>query len=57
MTIAKAYFNKYQSKTAEIMNNLDIEESVAVTDDLFKARFLAVQEEFSTLPYSLSYHG
>ena len=50
----KAYFNKYQAKIAEIMKNLEMEDSVAVTDDSFKARFLALQLDFSTSAYSLS---
>lgn len=50
----KAYFNKYQAKIAEIMKNLELEDSVAATDDSFKARFLALQLDFSTSAYSLS---
>ena len=50
----KAYFNKYQAKIAEIMKNLEIEDSVAAADDSFKARFLALQLDFGTSAYSLS---
>ena len=50
----KAYFNKNQAKIAEIMKNLEMEDSVAAADDSFKARFLAIQLDFSTSAYSLS---
>ena len=33
------------------MNNLDMEDSVAVEDDSFKARFLTLQLDFSTSTY------
>ena len=45
--VAKAYFNKYQAKIAEILKNLEMEDSVAARDDSFKARFLALQLDFS----------
>jgi len=50
----KAYFNKYQAKIAEIMGNLEMEDSVAVEDDSFKARFLALNLDFSKSAYSLT---
>ena len=50
----KAYFNNYQAKIAEIMKNLEMEDSVAAADDSFRARFLALQLDFSTSAYSLS---
>ena len=50
----KAYFNKYQAKIAEIMGNLEMEHSVAVEDDSFKARFLALNLDFSKSAYSLT---
>ncbi len=51
----KAYFNKYQSRIAEIIRNLEMEDSVAAADDSFKARLLALQLEFSTSAYSPSF--
>ena len=40
MTIAvKPIFRKYHTKIEEIMNNLEMEDSVTATDDSFKARF------------------
>ena len=50
----KVYFNEYQARIAEIMKNLEIEDSVATTDDSFKAKFLALQLDFSNSAYSLS---
>ena len=50
----KAYFNKYQAKIAEIMTNLEMEYSVAAADDSFKARFQALQLDFTNSAYSLS---
>ena len=50
----KAYFNKYQAKIAEIMKNLEMEDSVAAADDSFKARFLALQLDFGSSAYSPS---
>ena len=50
----KAYFNKYQAKIAEIMGNLEMEDSVAAKDDTFKARFLALNLDFSKSAHSLT---
>ena len=50
----KAYFNKYQAKIAEIMGNLEMDDSVAAKDDTFKDRFLALNLDFSKSAYSLT---
>lgn len=50
----KAYFRKYHSKIEEVMSNLEIEESVAAGDDSLKARFLALELDFSKSAYSLT---
>ena len=50
----KAYFCKYHTKIEEIMNNLEMEDSVTATDDSFKARFLALKLDFSKSAHSLT---
>ena len=50
----KAYFNEYQAKIAEIMGNLEIEDAVVAKDDTFKARFLALNLDFSKSAHSLT---
>ena len=51
---AYIYFNKYQAKIAEIMGNLEMEDSVVAKDDTFKARFLALNLDFSKSAHSLT---
>ena len=50
----KGYFNKYHAKIEEIINNLEKEDSVTAGDDSFKARFLAIGLDFSSLAHSLT---
>ena len=51
----KACFNKCQAKVvADIMRNLEMEESVAAKIDTFKARFLALNLDFSKKAHSLT---
>ena len=50
----KAYFNKYQAKMAEIMGNLEIKDTVVAKDDTFKARYLALNLDFSKSAHSLT---
>jgi len=50
----KVYFNKYQTKIPQIRKNIEVEDSVAVADHSFRARFLALQLDFSTSAYSFS---
>lgn len=50
----KAYFRKYHTKIDEIMKNLEMEDSVAATDDFLKARFLSLELDFTKSAYSLT---
>ena len=50
----RAYFRKYHTKIEEIMNNLEMEDSVTATDDSFKTRFLALKFDFSKSAHSLT---
>ena len=48
----KTYFNKCKARIAEFMEYLEMEDLVADADDSFKAKFLALQLDFSNSAYT-----
>ena len=50
----KSYFNRYNAKIEEILDNLVLEESIIAGDDSFKARFLALGLDFQKSAHSLT---
>ena len=50
----KGYFNKYQVKIDEILENLEMEDLVTTGEESLKARFLALGLDFSRSAYSLT---